>query len=217
MSNAVNSDPDIDVQEPPAFVLDSDPLSLAFFLARTAHAGQTRGGGGRPYLDHPVQVAHLLNEERCAEPTIVAGMLHDVVEDSGLKVGDVVETFGVDVGELVAALTEDPSIEDWEDRKLALRQEVAAAGPQAAAIYTADKLANIHDWRLVYAQIGERAVEHFKAPTLDARVRVWRGDLEMVERLVPELELTRQLRTELEVFEAERARTATPAASSARG
>jgi (p)ppGpp synthase/HD superfamily hydrolase len=192
--------------EPPAFVLASEPLSLAFFVAREAHAGQTRGGGGRPYLDHPVQVAELLHEQDASEATIAAGLLHDVVEDSGLTVGDVVESFGVEVGELVAALTDDPDIDDWEERKRSLREHVAEAGEGAAAIYAADKLANLHDWRVVYSEIGERAVEHFKAPTLDARMRAWRADLEMVERIAPGLELTARFRSELGAFETDRAR-----------
>jgi HD domain len=208
MSTALDPDPardrpDLEL-EPPDFVLTSDPLSLAFFVARSAHAGQTRGGHGRPYLDHPIQVAETLDELDYPEPTIVAGLLHDVVEDSGLTVGDVVESFGVDVGELVAALTEDPSISDWEQRKAALRKEVSKAGSQAAAIYAADKLANLHDWRAVYAEVGEEAVEYFKAPTLDARVRAWRGDLAMVEAAAPGGRLVEQFRDELAAFEAER-------------
>ena len=194
-------DPEI---EPPPYVLDSDRLSLAFFVARSAHAGHTRGDHGRPYLEHPLQVAALLDGEGYAEPTIAAALMQDVVEDSGLTVGDVVESFGVEVGELVAALTEDPSIDDWEGRKRALRAGVADAGPQAVAIYVADKLANLSDWRVVYRAVGERAVEYFKAPTLDARIRIWRGDLELASERAPELALTAQLRDELTAFESQR-------------
>jgi len=191
--------------QPPQFVLDSDRLCLAFFVARSAHAGQTRGDHGRPYLEHPVEVAELLDREGYEEPTIAAALLHDVVEDSGLTVGDVAESFGIPVGELVAALTEDPSIEDWEDRKRALRASVAGAGPEAVAIYVADKLANLNDWRVVYRAVGERAVDYFKAPTLDARIRVWRGDLELAFEQAPELPLTTQFRDELDAFEVQRA------------
>jgi (p)ppGpp synthase/HD superfamily hydrolase len=190
--------------QPPSFVLESDPVALAFFVARSAHAGQTRGEHGRPYLEHPVQVAELLEELGYPPETIAAALLHDVVEDSGLTVTDVVDSFGLAVGELVSALTDDPSISDWEERKLALREEVAAAGPDAVAIYVADKLANLHDWRVVYAAVGERAVEYFKAPTLDARIRVWEGDLELAERVAPELSLTPRFRRELEAFEGQR-------------
>jgi (p)ppGpp synthase/HD superfamily hydrolase len=190
--------------EPPPFVLDSDPLALAFFVARRAHAGHTRGDHGRPYLEHPIQVAELLEDQGYEESTITAALLHDVVEDSGLTVGDVVESFGVPVGELVAALTEDPSISDWEQRKGTLRAEVAAAGREALAIYVADKLANLQDWRVVYAAVGERAVDYFKAPTLDARIRIWRGDLELAAEGTPNLPLTAQFRDELEAFERQR-------------
>jgi hypothetical protein len=116
----------------------------------------------------------------------------------------VIDSFGIGVGELVAALTEDPSIADWEERKLALRAEVAGAGSEAIAIYVADKLANLSDWRVVYAAVGERAVDYFKAPTLDARIRVWDGDLELAESRVAELSLTPRFRHELEAFKGQR-------------
>ena len=190
--------------DPPAFVVASDSLSLAFSVARRAHQGHTRGGHGRPYLEHPIQVAELLRDEGYGEAVCAAGLLHDVVEDSGLTVSDVVESFGPRVGALVAALTEDSTIADWEQRKLALRESVAESGPECAAIYIADKLANLHDWRLVYAEVDERAVEFFKAPTLDARIRAWHADLEMGERVAPQLSLNARLRQELEQFEHER-------------
>jgi len=190
--------------EPPAFVVDSDSLSAAFSVARRAHTGHTRGGHGRPYLEHPIQVAELLRDAGYGEAVCAAGLLHDVVEDSGFTVSDVVSSFGPRVGALVKALTEDTTIEDWEERKRALRRNAAESGPECAAIYIADKLANLHDWRLVYAEVGERAVEFFKAPTLAARVRAWHADLEMGERVAPQLTFNALLRRELERFERER-------------
>jgi (p)ppGpp synthase/HD superfamily hydrolase len=200
-------DPDLHPEpgiEAPAFVAESMSLSLAFSAARRAHSDHTRGGHGRPYFEHPIQVAELLRDEGFDEEVCAAGLLHDTVEDSDFTVEDVVRSFGPKVGGLVAALTEDPSIEDWEARKLALRESAQGAGPECAAIYVADKLANLHDWRQVYSEVGERAVEFFKAPTLDARVRAWRADLEMGERASPGLSLNSYLRRELEQFERER-------------
>lgn len=136
---------------------------------------------------------------------IVAGVLHDVVEDSGfLTAGDVSDRFGAEVGRLVAALTEDPSISDWAKRKAALRDQAEKAGPAAVTIYTADKVANLRDWHVVYANVGERAVEHFKAPSIDARIRVWRGDAEMAGRMISSHPLVAHLRAALDDFEAER-------------
>ncbi len=184
--------------EPPAFIAESERLDRAFSVARRAHAGHTKAS--RPYLHHPIEVAGLLRDGGYSEATIAVGLLHDVIEDSRATVGDMVEGFGPEAGKMVAALTEDPTIEDWEARKRALRERAAVSGPECIAIYIADKLANLNDWRLVSAEVGDRAVEFFKAPTLDARIRAWRADLEMGERHAPNLAFNARLRRELEEF-----------------
>jgi (p)ppGpp synthase/HD superfamily hydrolase len=188
--------------EPPAIIRESERLDRAFSVARRAHAGHVKGS--RPYLHHPIEVAELLREGGYSEATIAVGLLHDVIEDSQATVADVVEGFGPEAAEMVAALSEDPTIEDWEARKRALRQQAAAAGTECVAVYMADKLANLNDWRVVSAEVGDRAVEFFKAPTLAARIRAWRADLEMGERCAPDLEFNARLRRELEEFVAER-------------
>jgi (p)ppGpp synthase/HD superfamily hydrolase len=189
---------------PPACVSDSDLLGDALSVAAAAHRGQTRRDGS-PYLGHPLRVCELLAETGAGEATLAAALLHDGVEDSELTVGEVVERFGLEVGELVAALTEDERIDDWVERKRALRAQVERAGERAAVIYAADKLANLAEMRVMYAQRGEAAIDLHKAPSLDLRVAVWREDLAMVERVAPGLELARGLRHGLDAFDAERA------------
>jgi (p)ppGpp synthase/HD superfamily hydrolase len=199
---------DVDPVDPPAFILESEVLSLALFVAGRAHAGQTRGGPlRRPYIEHPLEVAELLHDDGNDDVTIATGLLHDVVEHSILTLAEVIEVFGLRIGELVAALTEDPSIEDWDARKAALRESAAAAGPEAVAIYVADKLANLRDWSAVYAEVGEEAVDQFKAPSIDARIDAWRADLEMTERAAPRLEMNGCLRSRLSDFVRRRERT----------
>lgn len=187
----------------PDCVSGSDLLGEALSVAASAHAGQVRYDGA-PYLAHPLRVCELLAETGVGETALAAALLHDAVEDSDLTVGAIVERFGVEVGELVAALTEDARIEEWEARKDSLRAQVADAGPAAAAIYAADKLANLAEMRVIYARHGEEAIDLHKAPTLDLRVRAWRRDLEMVERVAPGLELADGLRRALGAFEAQR-------------
>ena len=184
--------------EPPAFIRESERLDRAFSVARRAHAGHTKGS--RTYLHHPIEVAELLRDGGYSEATIAVGLLHDVIEDSRATVEDMVEGFGPEVGEMIAALTEDPTIGDWEARKRALREQAAASGPECIAVYVADKLANLNDWRFVSAEVGDRAIEFFKAPTLDARIRAWRADLEMGERYASNLAFNARLRRELEEF-----------------
>jgi guanosine-3',5'-bis(diphosphate) 3'-pyrophosphohydrolase len=187
----------------PAYVLGSDLLGDALAIAADAHAGQQRGNGS-PYLGHPLRVCDLLAEAGAGERMLAAALLHDAVEDSELTVGSVVERFGVEVGELVAALTEDPGIDDWVARKDALRAQVAHAGARAAAIFAADKLANLREMRDLYAEHGEAAIDLHKAPTLDLRIDAWEKDIEMVARIAPRLALLPVLRAELSTFEAQR-------------
>ena len=109
---------------------------------------------------------------------LAAALLHDAVEDSQLTVGEIVERFGAEIGEIVAALTEDPSIEDWVERKDGLRAQVVAAGASAVAVYAADKLEKLRETREMYESYGEGAINLHKAPSLDLRVAAWRADLD---------------------------------------
>jgi guanosine-3',5'-bis(diphosphate) 3'-pyrophosphohydrolase len=187
----------------PSFVFDSELLQEAYVLARCAHDDQRRRDGG-PYVGHPVGVALRLHEEGYGEQVVAAALLHDVVEDAELEIGDVVRRFGVGVGELVAALTEDPSIEDWEARKRALRRQVAAAGPDAVAIYVGDKLSNVHELCRAYDRVGAAASESYEVP-LEVRIRAWWEDAEMAAEAVPGLGSVGELRSELTRLEQQRA------------
>jgi guanosine-3',5'-bis(diphosphate) 3'-pyrophosphohydrolase len=187
----------------PDFLRGSGMLERAYALATAAHLGQTRKDGVSPYLAHPLAVASRLSQAGAEEATVAAALLHDVVEDSELTLGDMVERFGLQVAELVAALTDDRSIDSYEERKQRHREQVAEAGPAAAAIYAADKLVNVGELRDLYAEVGEAAAERLKAP-IDVRLELWRGDLRMLEGLVPELSIVAELRAELDALDAER-------------
>jgi (p)ppGpp synthase/HD superfamily hydrolase len=194
--------------EVPEFLAGAGLARQAYEFAAEAHAGQKRKGGESPYIAHPAEVARLLDAEGIAdEELLAAAFLHDVVEDTDHELEEIYDGFGDGVGELVEAMTEDRSVEPYEARKEHHRDQVEAAGERTALIYSADKLANVRDMRTIYASIGEAAASRFKAP-IDVRVRLWRGDVEMLDRLVPELALVDELRSELDAFEAERATTA---------
>jgi (p)ppGpp synthase/HD superfamily hydrolase len=193
------------LKEQPGGLDGSPALRDAYELAAEAHRGQTRKDGTTPYLGHPLAVARELRRNGLSEEMQVAGLLHDVVEDSKMTVGDVVERFGVGVGELVAALTDDRTIEDYEERKREHRNRVEEAGPEATSIYAADKLVNVRELRRLYGELGEDAAERLKAP-IGIRVALWHGDLEMLRRMVPELPTVAALAAELDRFEAERSR-----------
>lgn len=79
-------------------------VKRAYFFASKAHEGQFRMSG-EPYIRHPVETAKILLELRADEDTIIAGLLHDVPEDTEYDIDDVESRFGKHVAQLVHALT----------------------------------------------------------------------------------------------------------------
>src|SRR5690349_20946628 len=76
----------------------------AYELAESCHAGQMRKSGD-PYLVHPLRVSRMLARLGLAGPSVVAGILHDTVEDSELTVLELTERFGREVAMLVDGVT----------------------------------------------------------------------------------------------------------------
>jgi guanosine-3',5'-bis(diphosphate) 3'-pyrophosphohydrolase len=193
--------------ETPRFIAQSELLSRAYGVAAQAHAGQQRKDDGSPFISHPVAVARVLKNADFGDHVIAAALLHDVVEDTELSSGQVAKRFGHEVADLVEALSEDNRIDDYEERKLAHRDRVEEAGSDAIAIYIADKLSNLRGMRAIYGLEGEAIAPRFKTP-IDVRVGLWRGDLEMASRAVPDLPYLDDFRSELEAFDRERAQRA---------
>lgn len=83
---------------------DIEYIKKAYAIAREAHEGQFRRSG-EPYIIHPVQVAKILYELGMDSESMIAALLHDVVEDTELTKEDVKKDFGEDVAELVEGVT----------------------------------------------------------------------------------------------------------------
>ncbi|PRP90818.1 GTP pyrophosphokinase [Enhygromyxa salina] len=81
-----------------------DQVREAFALAESCHAGQMRKSGD-PYLVHPLRVARMLAGLGLDGPSVIAGILHDTVEDSELTVFELTERFGREVALLVDGVT----------------------------------------------------------------------------------------------------------------
>ncbi len=85
----------------------SDDISLiekAYLTARNAHEGQVRKSG-EPYIIHPLCVAIILADLELDKESIIAGLLHDVVEDTVLTIEEMQEQFGSEVAVIVDGVT----------------------------------------------------------------------------------------------------------------
>lgn len=76
----------------------------AYHFAESAHEGQKRNSGEK-YFVHPVNVAMILAELNMDTDTIVAGLLHDVLEDTNITYDEIVEKFGSEIANLVEGVT----------------------------------------------------------------------------------------------------------------
>jgi GTP diphosphokinase / guanosine-3',5'-bis(diphosphate) 3'-diphosphatase len=83
---------------------DAKLLQRAYDVAELSHRGQTRKSGG-PFIEHPLEVARILADLGMDETTIVAALLHDVVEDTTHGIEDIEEAFGPEIAAIVDGLT----------------------------------------------------------------------------------------------------------------
>ena len=182
----------------PTFLIELPLAPDALSFARELHRGQRRSSDEAPFILHPLEVAALLYTTGYGEIAVVAGILHDTVEDTGIDVDAITERFGTDVGALVAAMTEDPRIEPYQERKAALRQQIADFGDEATAVYAADKVTKVRELR---AQAG-RDPDLLRTEEVQPKLEHYSESLAMLEEVTPELPLVQKLRFELEALRA---------------
>ncbi len=124
----------------------SQRYEAALTLAAQAHRYQDRKAGDVPYIVHPVHVSTILLCHGFAEDVVIAGLLHDVVEDQDIALDHIEAEFGPIVAELVAAVTEkklEAGVErPWQVRKQEMLAQIRAASPDAVALKAADALHN---------------------------------------------------------------------------
>lgn len=128
----------------------SDLIRRALERAAQWHEPQFRKHPSErvPYIVHPVTVAWLLDRARCSETTMVAGLLHDVIEDCGITRETVADEFGEPVADLVSWVTDQPG-QTFDDREADLLERVKAMPLDAVCIKAADATANA--WSLIDA------------------------------------------------------------------
>ena len=88
---------------------DISLIEKAFHIANDAHQGQARHSG-EPYIIHPLCVAIILADLELDKETIVAGLLHDVVEDTIMTTEEIAQQFSDEIALLVDGVTDRKSV-----------------------------------------------------------------------------------------------------------
>lgn len=135
----------------------SRDIDKAIYLAARAHDGQYRKVRNAipvaPYVSHPFSVALLLSRAHFSDATIIAGILHDIVEDTPVLIEDIREQFGEEVAEMVSLLTV-PEDLSFKDMKLRQAATIKTASDEVRAVKAADTLHNAYSM-LVALKEGE--------------------------------------------------------------
>ena len=167
--------------------MDKDIVTVAkalHFSARKHAAQRRKGKDAEPYVNHLAEVAVLLAEATGgADVTlVVAGLLHDTIEDTKTTAGELRREFGVEAAAVVAEVTDDKSLP--KERRKDLQVETAASkSPRAKLIKIADKISNLRSivrdppvgWdaerKLAYFEWARDVVERCRGinPRLDSR------------------------------------------------
>jgi guanosine-3',5'-bis(diphosphate) 3'-pyrophosphohydrolase len=152
-------------------------LDAAHYAAQK-HASQRRKGqSAEPYVNHLIEVAHLVSTVAPEQDTnlVVAALLHDTIEDTGITALELVERFGLDVADLVVELTDDKSLPKAERKRLQI-EHAPNMSARAQVIKLADKISNLRavlasppaDWgyerKKEYFEWGKKVVEALSQP-----------------------------------------------------
>lgn len=165
---------------------DEDALNRAYVFAMKKHGAQLRTSGD-PYYSHPVEVAGILTKFKLDSVSIIAGLLHDTVEDTDTTVEEVRELFGDQVAQIVDGLT-----------KLAKIEQKSANNKQAEN-FRKLLLAMSEDIRVLLIKLADRLHNmrtlHFCA--LEKRARIARETLDIYAPLAERIGM-QEVKSELE-------------------
>lgn len=137
-------------------------IHKALEFAALAHKDQQRKGSGVPYIVHPFEVAQILTAYGASEALIVAGLLHDTIEDTSVAQDEIGTAFGEEVLALVLSDSEDKS-KTWEQRKQHTVDFLRSAATQEQRLLAcADKLSNLRSIAADQQELGDGVWCRFK-------------------------------------------------------
>ena len=146
---------------------DIDFIGRAYDISEEMHRGQLRKSG-EPYLIHPLAVAEILADLGMDEETIVAGLLHDVVEDTPYTKEELISDFGEEVELLVDGVTKLGSLkfESKEERQAENLRKMFLAMSKDIRVLIIKLSDRLHNLRTINYMTHDKIIEKCRE-TLD--------------------------------------------------
>ncbi len=138
-------------------------LEEAIQCAMDHHKGSVRKGTDRPYILHPIETLQILSSLNADTNLMIAGILHDTLEDTDSTLLDIYDRFGADVAALVNAHTEDKR-KIWYMRKLITINALPKGTVRDKMLIMADSVANLRSILRDYKLIGDKLWYQLNAP-----------------------------------------------------
>jgi (p)ppGpp synthase/HD superfamily hydrolase len=129
-------------------------IQKAIYIATNQHRNQERKTSDLPYIVHPFSVAWILAEQTKDEDVVVAGLLHDVLEDTvGYSYNDIVRDFGERTAKIVNEVTEIKDL-PWQERKEKYIEVFENSSQESLMVATADKIHNLASLHESFLETG---------------------------------------------------------------
>lgn len=165
---------------------DEDALNRAYVYAMKKHGAQLRTSGD-PYYSHPIEVAGILTKFKLDSTSIIAGLLHDTVEDTDATIEEIKDLFGEQVAQIVDGLT-----------KLAMI-ELKSKDTKQAENFRKLLLAMSEDIRVLLIKLADRLhnMRTIQYCPEEKRMRISRETLDIYAPLAERIGM-QEIKTELE-------------------
>ena len=148
---------------------DMDLLDYAIYFATKAHNGQKRKTDKEvDMIFHPYTVAMILQRAGASTNAVIAGVLHDVVEDTKYTLEDIKNEFGEDVAKIVWEVSENKSLE-WKERKIDAINKMKTASLDGKLVESADKISNLECLYAIYMEKQDDIWQDFNKPKEEQR------------------------------------------------
>lgn len=142
---------------------DNIRINQAIRFATERHEKQFRKGTTIPYILHPLETLQILSEMHADVNVQIAGILHDLLEDTDTTEEEITAQFGSDISSLVRQHSEEKE-KNWYERKASAIVAAKTADQRVKMLILADKLSNLRAIARDYEVLGDTLWQRFNAP-----------------------------------------------------